>query len=138
MALTSIVGAPQTEPQKKHRVLIMEDNADLCFIYGKAVAQLGCVVDEANTVHAARRLLDQNRYDLFIADMRMGTENGLDVLRERGPQLEALGTNVVVVSAEEKYRRLTGELGIEYFLSKPVTLLSLTTLVKRLTAAQAS
>lgn len=134
MIAASIFSTPRNGMQPMQRVLIMEDNRDLCVIYTKAVEKAGYEVHQAVTLAQARVALDSYQFDLFICDMRMGTESGLDLLRERRDDLKSAGTVIVVVSAEEQYRSQVADLDVDFFLSKPVTLLSLTTLIQRLTS----
>jgi DNA-binding NtrC family response regulator len=120
-------------PQVAHRILVMEDNVSLCRLFCRALSQLGVETIGATTLAEARQLLGaMTDLKLFICDMHMGKEHGHVLLREIAEQLVTQGTQVIIVSGEAKYRAFAGELGIEFFLEKPVSINSLITLVRRL------
>lgn len=122
---------PPTPLQGK--ILIMEDTDDLRRLYSKTLAKAGYQVFPAATIREARELLAQHRFDVFMCDIRMGSEGlGTDLLREQLDALRALGTEIIMVSAEARYRDLCEEMGIEFYIEKPVALPPLITLVNRL------
>lgn len=114
------------------RVLLMEDEDDQRRLYARALSQAGFQIDEAATVEEARSLLDAGTYDFFICDIRMGNERGTDLIRERGAELMAQGTQIIVLSAQEQYRAACEEMGVEFFFTKPVSLVEFITVLKRL------
>jgi DNA-binding response OmpR family regulator len=117
------------------RVLVMEDDRDLSDIYARSLRRAGYQVYQATTISTARQMLAATRFDLFLCDMHMGTERSFDLLREQRASLVANKTATVVISAEEQYRGRCEEIGIEFFLSKPVDLKQMITLVSRLPMA---
>src|SRR5437763_2258099 len=104
------------------RVLVMEDDADLCDIYSRGLRRAGFQVYQATTISEARELLARHRFDIFLCDMHMGTERSFGLLQEQRASLVAKSTTTIVISAEEQYRGRCEEIGIEFFLSKPVDL----------------
>lgn len=117
-------------------ILIMEDDAGLRRIYGKALKRSHYQVHEAPTVQMARQLLAENDYEIFICDIHMGRERGTDLLEEFAEQLDKAGTQVVMCSAYGQYRYLTEEMGADFFLEKPISLGTLLTLIDRLMAEE--
>jgi DNA-binding response OmpR family regulator len=115
-------------------VLIMEDDLNLIRLFGKALEHAGYEVSKATSIDEARRLLDENEFDMFIADMRLGGDQGIDLLRERRAELFNGRTQIVVMSAEEQYRGACEELGIDLFISKPVAPSLMIQLLNRLQA----
>lgn len=113
-------------------VLILEDDAALLRLFGRVLNAAGCDVYTATTLSAAGEQLSRQTFDIFICDMRIGSERGIDLLRRHITRLTASGTQTIVVSAEEQYRASCDELGVEFFLSKPVSPLALARLVERL------
>lgn len=114
------------------RILLMEDEDDQRRLYTRVLSQAGFEVDEAATVEDARALLDAGNYRFFICDIRMGNERGTDLIRERGADLMAKGTQIIVLSAQEQYRAACEEMGVEFFFTKPVSLVEFITVLKRL------
>lgn len=114
------------------RILVMEDDIGLRQIYTKALRKFNYQVDEAPTVQAARKLLSNRRYDIFICDLHMGRERGTELLKELREKFDESGTQIVMCSAYEQYRELTKEIGADYFLESPISLDTLLALVSRL------
>mgnify|MGYP000051419106 FL=1 len=103
------------------RALLVEDDADHLYIFSHVVQKAGYAVDlAANMRQAEAMLAGGHHYDLFICDMRLPDGRGFDLLREQHARLQAAGTVIVVISAEDHYRQACEALGIEYFLVKPV------------------
>ena len=67
--------------------------------------------------------------------MRLGGEHGIDFLTQRFDNLHARGTKVIVISGNPEYRPFCEELGVEFYLEKPVSLSHLVILVSRLLKA---
>ncbi len=113
-------------------ILILEDDLALIRLYGKVMRKAGYEVAEATNLQEAREQLSKARFDVFICDMRLGAERGIDLLVEQKAFLQEKRTHVVVVSAEEQYRDLCRQMGIDLFFSKPVSPSELTRMVERL------
>ncbi|MDQ7029453.1 MAG: response regulator [Ardenticatenia bacterium] len=118
------------------RILLMEDEDDQRRLYVRALTQAGFAVEQAATLQEARALLANRHFDVLICDIRMGNERGTDLLREEGPHLMRQGTEIIVLSAQEQYRALCQDLGVDFFITKPVSLIELTTLIRRLTGRE--
>lgn len=113
-------------------ILILEDDLALIRLYGKVIRKAGYKVSEATNIQEARDQLSRQRFDVFICDMRLGAERGIDLLIEQKMFLEEQQTQVVVVSAEEQYREMCREMGIDLFFSKPVSPSELARMIERL------
>ncbi len=118
------------------RILVMEDNADLRRLYSKIFKNIGYQVYPAATLEEARSLLAMGHMDVFLCDIHMGREKGTDLLREQTTALEKNGTKIIVVSGQAQYRPLCEEMGVDFYLEKPVGLETLVTIVQRLTAQE--
>lgn len=118
--------------QHKYRVLVLEDDEDLRFIYARTMRRAGYDVREAATLAEANQWIDNEHFDVVFFDIRLEGERSTDILRERAQELRRKGTYIIVISAESQYADLSEELGAHFFLVKPVELSSLVTLVERL------
>jgi len=116
------------------RILIMEDNADLRRLYGKALRQEGYEVHLAGTIQEADALLESSRFDVLLCDIHMGDDRSTDLLREHTTMFATSGTQVIMVSGQVQYRGMCEEIGADFFLEKPVALGTLVAMVNRLTA----
>jgi len=124
------------EKNNNHRILILEDDYGLRHIFGRALRKSGYTVDEASTIQTARSQLDAADYDIFICDIQIGRERGLDLLAEYQHKFELAGTHVVMCSAYGQYRTQTEDMGVDFFLEKPISLNTLLTLVDSLLDAK--
>ena len=115
----------------------MEDDRGLRRIYSKALRKTLYQVDEAATIQAARKLLEENDYAIFVCDIHMGRYRGTDLLNEFREKFEQKGTQVVMCSEYGHYRYMSEEMGVDYFLEKPISLGTLLTLVNRLSESVA-
>jgi len=120
------------EKDKQSRILIMEDDRGLRRIYGKALRKTRYLVDEAATIQAARKLLQAHDYAIFVCDIHMGRDRGTDLVDEFREKFDRHGTQVVMCSEYGQYRYMSEEMGVDYFLEKPISLGTLLTLVNRL------
>jgi DNA-binding NtrC family response regulator len=119
----------------KH-ILILEDNPDLRHLYSKALSKSGYVAYPAATLQEAHALLDGSRFDVFLCDIQVGGERGTDLLLAKQAALSQHGTQVIVMSAFPRFRPFCEEMGVEFYLEKPIAIGTLLTLVQRLTAPQ--
>src|SRR6266481_2735751 len=103
------------------RVLIVDDERNIRKTLAIYLQGLGCTVAEAATADAALEALARSAFDLALVDLRLGKEDGLELL----PKLVAArpGLDVVMItayaavdSAVEAMRR-----GAKDYLAKPFT-----------------
>lgn len=124
--------ASDSQPAESPCILIMEDDAYLLRLYEKALSKAGFKVHTAETVAAARDLLHTHRYRVFISDVHLGEDQGVNLLRQEIAALHHEGTEIIVASGSTEYYYLTQEIEIDYFLEKPVAIAALVALVQRL------
>jgi DNA-binding NarL/FixJ family response regulator len=119
-----------------HRVLLMEDDPSQRRVYTKVLRNAGYVVHEAATLQEARDLLGRDRFGVFLCDIHMGRERGTDLIREQKERLARGGTQVVMISADTRYRAICREIGVRAYLEKPVSLTRLVQVLNHLTGRQ--
>ena len=117
------------EPKTIPRVLVVDDEADILELLELALVRMGLEVVRASGVSQAKQRLDAGKFDLCLTDMRMPDGDGLDVVRyisERG-----LDVPVAVITAHGNLENAVAVLkaGAFDYLSKPVALDQLRTLV---------
>jgi DNA-binding NarL/FixJ family response regulator len=123
-----------TASNELRRVLIMEDDKHLRYLYSKALHKAGYKVHPAGTIEEARNLLANFRFDVLLCDIQMGSDRGTDLLHEHIDDITTSGAQVVMVSGHPHYREACAEMGADFFLEKPVSVGTLVMLVNRLTA----
>jgi PAS domain S-box-containing protein len=65
-----------------YRVLLVDDEEGILFTLGALLKKEGYLVESAASLAAARALLAENRYDLAFLDIMLGSESGIELLRE--------------------------------------------------------
>jgi two-component system response regulator PilR (NtrC family) len=111
-------------------VLIVDDEPDLLDLADLTLARMGLNVDRATTVQSALKKIDARRFDLCLTDMRLPDGDGLEIVRHiasSSPQ-----TPVAVITAFGSADNAVAALkaGAFDYLSKPVSLEQLRTLVR--------
>jgi two-component system response regulator PilR (NtrC family) len=110
-------------------VLVVDDEADILELLELTLTRMGLDVVRASNVQQARQYLDENEFDLCLTDMRMPDGDGLEVVRhiaDRGQDVP-----VAVITAHGNLENAVAVLkaGAFDYLSKPVALDQLRTLV---------
>ncbi len=118
-----------SETKTTPRVLVVDDEADILELLELALVRMGLEVERASGVQQAKQCLDAGSFDLCLTDMRMPDGEGLEVVRhisERG-----LDVPVAVITAHGNLENAVAVLkaGAFDYLSKPVALDQLRTLV---------
>src|SRR3546814_14516650 len=104
----------------KASVLIVDDEVDIRELVEIALGRMNLATIAVGTLHEARALLAQQRFDLCITDMRLPDGNGIELVRDiqaRFPQ-----TPVAVITAYGNAEAAVESLkaGAFDFVSKPV------------------
>ena len=112
------------------RVLVVDDEPDILELLELALLRMGLQVERAANVSEALQKLDNKSYSLCLTDMRLPDGDGLAVVR----YIAAHHTNVpvAVITAHGNMENAVSVLkaGAFDYLSKPVALKQLRTLVK--------
>ncbi len=109
--------------QQPPRALVLEDEPLLNRMFGQVLRQLSLDVFQAQTLAHAEALLRQHRpFQLVLADMQLPDGVSLTLLQRLAQQLREDGTQVIILTAEPRFRDLAEQMGFEYYLEKPVSL----------------
>ena len=111
-------------------VLVVDDEADIRELLELTLMRMGLAVESAASVAAAHALLRAKPFDLCLTDMRLPDGEGLELVRYIGEHCRDLPVAVITAygSAENAVAALKA--GAFDYLSKPVSLQDLRTLVK--------
>jgi adenylate cyclase len=112
------------------RILVIEDDDDLRFLYDKALARLGYEITTATNTKEAIIYLTTDDFGAIILDINMPDAPGTKVLEFKKSDVRLRNIPVLVVSANEKYFTHAEDLGADYFLVKPVPLQDLIDAIK--------
>jgi len=117
------------EVKNNPRVLVVDDEPDILELLELALTRMGLDVVRAGGVQQAKQQLDSGSFDLCLTDMRMPDGEGLEVVRHIATR--NLDVPVAVITAHGNLENAVAALkaGAFDYLSKPVALDQLRTLV---------
>ncbi len=112
------------------RVLVVDDEADLCELLEITLVKMGLDVDSAGSLGAARRHLRQTDYALVLTDMRLPDGFGIELVNEMasGGKHTPIAVITAFGSADNAVAALKA--GAFDYLSKPVALEQLRQMVQ--------
>lgn len=103
------------------RVLIVDDEADICLLLSGLLRRLGYQPTCANFIEDGRQCLHSQRFDAIFLDLNLPDGLGFDLL----PIIkeEQTDAKVIMISAfdGQTERRRATEQGADYFIGKPFT-----------------
>src|SRR5512145_1116324 len=114
------------------RILVIEDDSDLQYLYGSALKRQGYEVIGVKQVVDAILYLTNEDFDLIILDMNLPDVSGLKVAQFVHDDVRLKNIPIIVASATDSYRAQINALGIHHYLIKPTPLHDLIQLVKTL------
>jgi two-component system response regulator PilR (NtrC family) len=126
-------------PPLELRLLVVDDEAAILFAMADYLSRHGYAVDGAPNREEAERLLAAVRYDLVIADLRLGTaepRGGLDVLRQARALQPWARTILLTAYGSVEVETELAQLGAGRLLSKPQPLARIVEEVGELLAAR--
>ncbi len=106
------------------RILIVDDEEVILFAFSRVLRQDGVAIDTAGSEEDAGNLLEQNRYDALVADLRLtGVDDmdGLNVVqkaRSLDPECKII---VMTAFGGEGIRQQVFDRGANFYLEKPVS-----------------
>lgn len=113
-------------PLRKPRILVIEDQPDVCNLLMLALTRAGCDVATAQTAMEGLRLAETGKFDLITSDVDLPDMNGFEVCSHLKKHVELHHTPVVLVTgrfSEEDVRR-GREVGAADYITKPFDLVS--------------
>lgn len=118
-----MIGASITLPEDAGgTILVVDDERNIRRSLERYLTRLGHRVQTAEDVPEALRILDDNRFDLVLTDLRLPGPSGLELLAE--VQSRAPGTRTILMSANADIpaAQTAIERGIDQLLIKPFDL----------------
>ncbi len=115
------------------RALLLEDDPALHRLFRQTLQNLGLQVSSAYSLQEAEQVWQrQGPFDLLLVDMQLPDGTGLAFLRRHRDQVQREGVQVVILTAEPRFRYEAEDMGFEFYLEKPVSLVMLQRMVARL------
>lgn len=113
-----------------NRVLVVDDEADIRELLDLTLARMGLACDCAATLGEAQALLERQRYQLCLTDMRLPDGEGLSLVRLVGEKYTELPIAVITAYGSTENAVAALKAGAFDYLAKPVALNDLRTLIK--------
>ena len=109
------------------RVLIVDDEADICLLLSGLLRRLGYQPTCAHFIEEGRQCLSTQHFDAVFLDLNLPDGLGFDLLSLI--RKEPNNTKIIMISAfdGQAERRRATEQGADYFIGKPFTRLSVET-----------
>jgi two-component system phosphate regulon response regulator PhoB len=104
-----------------HRILVVDDEADITALVAYHLARAGYRVSTANNGQDALKAAREERPDVVVLDLMLPGVSGYEVLRELRKQKETADVGVILLTARrEEADRVRGlSLGADDYLTKP-------------------
>ncbi|MBD2702804.1 response regulator [Spirosoma sp. BT702] len=114
MAITTNITASK-------RVLIIDDEADICLLLSGLLRRLGYQPTCAHFIEEGRQCLHTQQFDAIFLDLNLPDGLGFDLLPSIREEQQV--AKVVMISAfdGQSERRRATEQGADYFIGKPFT-----------------
>lgn len=111
------------------RVLVVDDEADIRELLDLTLSRMGLACDCAATLGEAQALLERQRYQLCLTDMRLPDGEGLSLVRLVGEKYAELPIAVITAYGSTENAVAALKAGAFDYLAKPVALNDLRTLI---------
>jgi two-component system response regulator PilR (NtrC family) len=112
------------------RVLVVDDEADILELIDLTLSRMGLAADCAGTVAEAMAFLKENTYQLCLTDMRLPDGEGLEIVRYLNESGRDIPVAVITAYSSAENAVAALKAGAFDYLSKPVGLDQLRSLVK--------
>lgn len=119
LQLAAPVADARSRAPARARILVVDDEPDMCAYVQKYLEWLGFGVEVAVTIAGARARLSATAFDLVLTDLRLDQGSGIDLLAEIRARTPATRTILMSAHADAESAATAIEQGIDYLLVKP-------------------
>ena len=113
-----------------HRILVIEDSADIADLVALHLGDLGCEVKVASEGLGGLQLARGGGFDLIILDLMLPGLEGLEVCRRLRAEVDYTPILMLTAKSSEVDRVLGLEIGADDYLTKPFSVRELVARVK--------
>lgn len=113
---------PVMEEQEAPLVLVVDDSLTMRKVLGRLLEREGYRIEIAKDGMDALQVLQDVSPDIILTDIEMPRMDGFELVRNLRSDTRFDQTPIIVISSRtaEKHQSLAKELGVDYFLGKPV------------------
>ena len=115
-----------------HRVLVVEDHADIGEVVKLHLSDIGCEVRHVSDGIEGLKAAETDRYDLIILDLMLPGMDGLEVCRRLRAAARYVPILMLTAKSSEADRVVGLEMGADDYLTKPFSIFELLARVKAL------
>ncbi|MEO5714787.1 MAG: response regulator [Luteolibacter sp.] len=118
----------------KSRILIVDDEAPMCFVIQHLLRAEGYEVSTASNGQEAIEIASKERFDLVMTDLIMPLKDGIETilhLRASQPEMKIIAMSGGWNGGAQSYLRLAGKIGASQTLAKPFDKATLLEAIKR-------
>lgn len=122
---------PTTPHQRQNKILVIEDEGEMCLLLNLILGDQGMTIDHVNSLSAAKEFLEKEVPSLILLDNRLPDGLGVDFisyLKKSLPSVKIIMISGVDPEAEDAAL----EIGADSFLTKPFTKRQLQESIKNL------
>jgi DNA-binding response OmpR family regulator len=120
----------EVSPGGKARILVADDDVHIVMVLSRFLVAEGYTVFSAVNGAAALVVAEREKPDMVLLDINMPGMSGVDVLRSLSEKMPDTGVLMITGNSDEEVARTCLKNGAFDYLSKPVNLASLGTIVK--------
>ena len=113
-----------------HKLLIVEDNADIAKLIQLNVKDINCEADIAEDGQQALNMFEKNNYELVILDLMLPGIDGLEVCRQLRSKAAYVPILMLTSKSSELDRVVGLEVGADDYITKPFSILELLARIK--------
>lgn len=111
----------------QHRLLIVDDEKDLLFVYKRALELAGMEITAFDNPDMAFKEFKENseKYSLLLTDMRMPSMNGYELINKVKairPEIRTIIISAYNITQDEVTRNMNSNVKIDGLICKPVAL----------------
>jgi len=108
------------------KILVVDDDLDMCQIISDILKEEGYSVNSSNTGEDALMKIKKNHYDLLVLDYRLNGISGLVVLEKALQMMPSLKIIMISAFGSDSTKTKARELGAVDFIDKPFDIKILT------------
>ena len=126
---TIVSNVESAAPVTADRILVVDDEPNICRLLQRYLGRLGYEVEIAGSVPEALGFIAKTRYDLVLTDLRLPGPSGLELLVE--VRAQSPGTRTILMSAHADVYAAAAAIdrGVDQLIVKPFELEDLRTRV---------
>lgn len=114
----------------KTRLLIVDDEDDLCMLLQESLERLGYECDICFSVRQAKAKLERFEFDIVLTDLNMGVEYGMELVSHIVEKYSHIPVIVMSAFGNEDVSVMALKLGAFDFINKPIDNIDLNQMIK--------